>query len=575
MKQKLFLLLVLMMFVTGGCQHPGAGRPAPSGRAVQALTNRKDVPTARAQGTRYAVSTQGRASTTAATAMFEAGGNIIDAWVAASFTLAVERPQSTGIGGGGFLIFYEASTKRNYAIDFRERAPLKATKNMFLDKKNEPDPRLSQDSILSVGVPGLVAGLYDVHQKFGKLPWAKTLEPAIRLAEEGFPVYAQLAEALKERSPVLAKDLSARAIFLDEKGEPWKEGHVLVQKDLARTLSLIARRGKKGFYEGPVKASFLRLSKREKGVYTEKDFENVRVVWREPIMGTFNGYKVVSMPPPSSGGIHILQFLNFFEREDLKNMKPLSTEAIHLAASSLQQAFADRAVYLGDPDFVKMPVNGLISKEYSKRRHDQVPRDRARKSQDVKAGEFDESTETTHLSIIDADGNAVSSTQTINGWMGSGIVVPGTGVVLNNEMDDFSAKPGASNLFGAIGSEANSVQPMKTPVSSMSPTILFQNGEAVLALGAPGGTRIISCVAQTILNYAGFNLSLNDSVGAVRYHHQWKPDVLFLDPPGPGTTIARDLEKMGHQIKIEPIPCAVMAVAKEGKTLKASSDPRD
>lgn len=561
--------LVVCAFLAS-CQHT-----THSPRPVRAEVTRSDLASTEASGRKYAISTQGKVSTQAAEAMFEKGGNLIDAFVAASFTLAVERPQSTGISGGGFLIFFEAEKQQTHAVDFRERAPARATKNMFLDRSGKPDSRLSQDSILAAGVPGFVAGLFEVHQKFGKLPWAVVLEPSIELAEKGFPVYPNLAKALRARTPVLKTDPSARAVFLNEKGEAWPEGHWLVQKDLARSLRLIAQGGKKGFYEGPIRKAFVEMSRKHRGRLSDKDFENVRVVWREPVQGEFQGHRVVSMPPPSSGGVHVIQFLNFFEQEDLKALKPLSTDAIHLAAASLQQSFADRAVYLGDPDFVQVPTAELISKQYSKARRAEISRNSARASSAVKAGSVEESTETTHLSIIDADGNAIASTQTINGWMGAGLVVPGTGIVLNNEMDDFTAAPGASNLFGAVGGEANSVAPGKTPLSSMSPTLLFKDGKAVLSVGAPGGTRIISCVAQTILNYTGYRMSLSDAVGAVRYHHQWQPDILFLDPPGPGERVVQELKERGHQVKLEMVPCNVMAVSREGSLLRAVADPRD
>lgn len=533
-----------------------------------------------AVGVHHALSTQGKFSTAAAQDVLEKGGNLIDAAVAASLTLAVERPQSTGLTGGGFLLFREAKTGNIYAIDFRERAPLKANEKMFLGPDGKPKPELSRASILATGVPGLVAGLYEIHQKFGKIPWAQTVAPAIRLAEQGFPVYPQLARALETRQEILLSQTSAKAIFTKD-GKTLKTGDLLVQKDLAGTLRFIAKMGRDGFYKGPVAQKFLDFFKKQKGLIGPKDFASYRVHWREPVRGTYQNYEVVSMPPPSSGGVHVIQFLNFLENDHLKEKGFLSAESIHLAAASLQSAFADRAKFMGDPDFMKIPVKALTTKSYAKQRRSEVA-DSARHYPEVQAGNpvpF-ESNETTHFSMMDLDGNMIASTQTINGYMGSGLVVPETGLVLNNEMDDFSARVGDANMFGAIGGEPNSVQPQKTPLSSMAPTLVLKNNQPYMAVGAPGGTRIISCVAQTILNVLEFQLPLYESIASIRYHHQWQPDILILENPGPGKNATQKLEKMTYKIEMKPIGCHVMAVRSEtgedGKSqFRAVSDPRD
>ncbi|WP_374029824.1 gamma-glutamyltransferase [Bdellovibrio bacteriovorus] len=455
--------------------------------------------------------------------------------------------------------------------------PLRATRNMFIGKDGKADPHLSQDGILAVGTPGLVAGLLEVHQKFGSLPLQDVMQPAIDLAENGFEIYPEFFNALENRAAVLSKDPSAKSIFLDANGQVPTVGTKLVQKDLANTLRIIAEKGRDGFYKGSVAKAILKFSKEKKGLLTQKDFDTYKVHWRKPVMGKFKGYDVASMPPPSSGGVHVIQFLDFLEKDHLADAGILSTKSIHLAASALQSSFADRATYLGDPDFVKVPVDGLISPKYIESRRQEVPADRARTANQVKAGQPlpYESTQTTHISLIDAQGNAVSTTQTINGWMGAAIVAPGTGIVLNNEMDDFTAQVGTQNLFGAVGGKPNAIEPKKTPLSSMSPTILLQNNKPVMSVGAPGGTRIISCVAQTILNYVEFKTSLYDAVTTVRYHQQWQPDVLYIDPPGPRKEVLEQLKRMGYNIKIEPVPCYVMAVAKEGDKLHGVADPRD
>ncbi|MBV2169097.1 MAG: gamma-glutamyltransferase [Bdellovibrio sp.] len=571
MKTLSSVLLVLSFFVTS-CQTTSSRYGV-----IHTANERSDHASAEAVGTQYVVSTQGRFATKAAEKMFSLGGNIIDATVAASFAVSVERPQSTGLGGGGFMLYHEAQSGKTYAIDFRERAPLAATKNMYVGKDGVASPQRSQNGALAVAVPGLVAGLLEVHKKFGRLPLEKVLQPAIELAETGFPIYEEFHRALDFRASELKKDPAAKSIFLNAQGQVPPIGTLLVQKDLAKTLRLIAQKGKDGFYSGSVGNSLVRYSQSNGGLLTHKDLKTYEVKWREPLLGQFHGYQVYSMPPPSSGGVHVIQFLNFLENDHLLQEGILSKKSIHLAASALQSSFADRATYLGDPDFVSVPVKGLISPEYIHARRNEVSLQRARKAGEVKAGNPlpYESTETTHLSLMDAQGNAVSTTQTINGWMGAAVVAPGTGVVLNNEMDDFSAQEGSANLFGAIGGKANAIAPKKTPLSSMSPTLLLKEGKPIMAVGAPGGTRIISCVAQTILNYVEFKMPLYDAVASVRYHHQWQPDVLYIDPPGPRPEVLQELKALGYDVRLEPIPCNVMAVTREGSTLHGVADPRD
>lgn len=563
---------VLLSFSFSGCQSSSI-----KSHIIRTEKERADHGSAEAYGSEYAISTQGYYATKAGEKMFALGGNIIDATLAASFAISVERPQSTGIGGGGFMLFHEAKTGQTYAIDFRERAPLRATKNMFVGKNGQVISSLSKNGPLAVGVPGLVAGLLEIHQRFGSLSLGTVLQPAIELAENGFPIYPELRNGLEKRFQELVKDPEAKRIFLDAQGTIPPLGAILVQKDLAKTLKFIASKGRDGFYKGSVAKSIIGISPINKGIISQRDLNSYQVKWRRPIEGSFHNFKVLSMPPPSSGGVHVIQFLKFIENDSLVKEGILSTKSIHLAASALQSSFADRAKYLGDPDFTEVPVDGLISAKYNEARRREVPNDKARKATDVQAGNPlpYESTQTTHISLIDNQGNAVSTTQTINGLMGAAIVAPGTGIVLNNEMDDFSAQEGSLNLFGAVGGKPNSIAPKKTPLSSMSPTILLEDNKPILSIGAPGGTRIISCVAQAILNYVEFKLSLYDSISMIRYHHQWQPDVLSIDPPGPKSEVLRELKAMGYDVRIEPVPCNVMAVAKEGGKLHGVSDPRD
>ncbi len=507
--------------------------------------------------------------------MLELGGNAIDAFAAMSFAISVERPHSTGLGGGGFLLYLPAGKKTPLAFDFREEAPRRAKANMYLDKNGNAIPNKSLVGALASGVPGTVAGVLHVHKKFGKLPLATVMEPAISLAEKGFPVYAELAGALQDSAETLRKFPSSAAIFLHKDGSPLKEGELLVQTDLANTLRTITKNGAKGFYEGKIANELAASQKKWGGIITMKDLARYKVKERKAVHTDFKGYEIYSMPPPSSGGVHVLEALNMLEGDDLKKLGAFSPEAMHLVAASLQQAFADRAKYLGDPDFVKVPVEGLLRKTYAHKLRAKFL-NRARHMEEVSPGNplpFEPS-HTTHFSLIDKNGNAVSSTQTINGYFGSGLVADGTGVLFNNEMDDFAAKEGASNLFGAVGGKNNLIAPRKRPLSSMAPTIVLEKGKPVLATGSPSGTRIISCVLESILNYLVYKMPLDESVAAPRYHHQWSPDEIRIDElPFPSATLEK-LESMGYKINRKNLGCRVEAVAHEGENLISASDPR-
>ncbi len=538
--------------------------------------NRQDI------GTNYMITTQGDASSEAGRKIFAQGGNAIDAAVAISFAISVERPQSTGIGGGGFMLVHFADTNDTLAIDFREMAPALASERMYLDKAGNVIPKLSLEGALSVGVPGLVAGLYEVHKKYGALKWHEVVAPSIELAEKGFTIYPHLAEAIEQRKEVLAKFPSSRKIFFDSNGTPLKEGTLLRQIDLGKTLRTIQSKGRSGFYDGWVAKAIVENQKKLGGIIRANDLRGYTVKFREPVWGKFNDYRIASMPPPSSGGTHVIQILNILEGYSLKEYGPFSDQAIHWTASATQQAFADRATYLGDSDFVKVPVAGLTNKNYAVSIRNKISRELAKPSSKVKPGNpwpFKnpyESSETTHFTVMDSIGNTVSSTQTINYYFGSGIVVDGTGIILNDEMDDFSAKPGAKNVFGAVGSTKNRVQPGKRPLSSMSPTIVFEgkSKSPMMALGTPSGTRIITCVAQTVLNYLLYGMSLYDSVASIRYHHQWSPDMIMVDEPGFSNELTFALQKRGHSVRKRNLGCRVNAIAKEGTKLIGVSDPR-
>ena len=528
-----------------------------------------------ATGKRSMISTQGPLSTKAGQLIFKKGGNAVDAAIAVSFAISVERPQSTGLGGGGFLLLKTPDSETPLSFDFREMAPNKSHQKMFLGPSGEEQKGRSINGPLSAGVPGLVAGLFHIHKKFGSLPMETLIEPAAKMAEEGFPVYPHLAKAIKARAPVLKNYPSSKKIFF-KNGEPLKVGDRLIQEDLAKTLRLISHFGKKGFYGGFVGNQIAKENQKEGGIISLEDLANYKVKEREPVKGSYKGYDIYSMGPPSSGGIHILQILNIIEKDPLKKMGYGSADSIHLISSAMQMAFVDRAFHLGDSDFVKVPTQKLISKNYAKMLRSKIKANSAQTFEESKMRDpfTKESDETTHLTIMDKSGWTVSSTQTINGWMGSGFVVPGTGVILNNEMDDFAQKVGASNLFEAFGGEKNLIEPKKRPLSSMSPTIILKDGKVKLALGTPSGTRILTCVAQTIINYLTFEMDLYEAVAATRFHHQWSPNEIRVGSNPFPTSVISELEKKGHKVKFKPLGCKIQAIADEGAVLRGVSDPR-
>jgi gamma-glutamyltranspeptidase/glutathione hydrolase len=499
------------------------------------------------------VVTAGDQASEAGVEMLRRGGNAVDAAVAASFAISVIRPQSTGIGGGGFFLLYRAKTKETIAVDFRERAPLKASRDMFIrDGKAVPD--LSRNGPLAVAVPGLVAGLVEVQKKYGTMPLKEVMAPAIRLADEGFPIYSQLAGAIAYRTKILGDSPATRAIYFRD-DRPLREGELLVQKDLARTLREIAKKGKEGFYKGRVAKALVKEMKDKGGLISQEDLDAYRVRYRPPLLSSFQDAQIHAMPPPSSGGVLIQQMLNVLSGFPLQEFGFHTPKSLHLLTETMRLAFHDRARYLGDPDFVQVPVSMLASADYAANLRAQIDLTKATPSATIptaKPGKI-ESTSTTHVSIIDNEGNAVATTQTVNLYFGSVVMVPGTGVLLNDEMDDFSAQVNDPNAFGLIGeNEANAIAPRKTPLSSMSPTIVTRDGKVILVTGSPGGSRIISATLQVLLNVLAYNMSLPEAMFAPRIHHQWFPDDLLVEakkdsqPEG----LVEALRQLGHKVTV-------------------------
>ncbi|MQR01368.1 gamma-glutamyltransferase [Glaciimonas soli] len=480
------------------------------------------------------------------------GGNAFDAGVAVAFALAVALPNAGNIGGGGFMVIHDAKTGKNIAIDFREMAPTKAFRDMYLDEKGNVVPGKSLYSHQAVGIPGTVAGMTHVLKKYGTMSLAEVMAPAIKLAETGYPVSDQLASVLAAEREHLEKYPATTAIFFKD-GRPLRAGELLVQKDLANSMRLIAKQGPSAFYEGEIGQKIAAEMARHGGDITLADLKKYKVVEREPVTGMYRGYEIVSMPPPSSGGVHIIQMLNILERYPLKDYGQNSAQALHLMAETMKLAYADRAEYLGDPDFVKIPLKGLMSRGYADELAKKIDPDHATPSAQIKPGKPQpyESDQTTQYSIADKDGNLVSTTYTLNMSFGSGIVAAGTGILLNNEMDDFSAKPGVANGFGLVGGEANAIAPFKRPLSSMSPTIVLKDGKPFLITGTPGGSRIITTTLQEIMNIIDFGMNPAEATIAPRIHHQWLPDELRVEKGLSVDTIAI-LKQKGQNVVVKP-----------------------
>jgi gamma-glutamyltranspeptidase/glutathione hydrolase len=482
--------------------------------------------------------------------ILDRGGNAVDAAVAVGFAMAVTYPRAGNIGGGGFMVIHLAKEKRDVAIDYRETAPAAATPTMFLDDKGEPDPAKSRDSGLAIGVPGTVAGLALAHRKYGsgKLSLADLIAPAIRLARQGFPVEDDIADSLPQAATRLARWPSSAEIFLNG-GQPRHAGDRLLQPDLADTLQAIAKNGPAAFYQGEIAGKIAAAVRRAGGIMTADDLKNYRAIEREPVRGTYRGYDIVSMPPSSSGGVCLIEMLNILEGYDLAKLGR-GEQALHETIEAMKRAYADRAVYMGDPDTVKIPLPGLISKKYAASLRAGIG-EKATPAVDIHAGKpaGTEGQNTTHFSIIDRDGNAVSNTYTLNFSYGLGLVADGTGVLLNNELDDFTAKPGAANAYGLVGFNANLPGPGKRPLSSMAPTIVLKDGKPFLITGSPGGSRIITAVLQVVMNVIDFHMSIDQAVSAPRLHNQWQPDETFIEP-GFAPDIIAALKARGHEIKL-------------------------
>ncbi|HEY1941778.1 MAG TPA: gamma-glutamyltransferase [Roseiarcus sp.] len=506
------------------------------------------------------------------------GGNAVDAAVAVGFALAVTLPKAGNIGGGGFMLIHRADLKKTTAIDYRESAPALTTKDVFLDANGEADPFKSRFSGLAIGVPGTVAGLELAWRKYGSgnLTFADLVAPAARLAHQGLTVDEDLADTLPVAAPLLAKHPSSARIYLKPDGKAPAPGDHIALDDLAATLGAIAAGGADAFYRGPIAQKIVDAVRQAGGRMTLDDLANYRAVERVPVRGTYRGYEIASMPPPSSGGVHVIELLNILEGFPLREQGLNSAASIHEMAEAEKLAYADRAAYLGDPDFVRIPLAGLTSKAYADHLRAEISPDRARPPGEIQPGgpQRYESDQTTHFSIVDAEGNAVSNTYTLNFSYGSGLVAEGTGILLNNELDDFAAKPGAANAYGLLGGDANAPGPGKRPLSSMSPTFVFKDGKIALVTGSPGGSRIITTVLQIILDVVDHGLNVAEAEAAPRVHDQGFPEELRIERGISPDTI-RLLEAMGHHVVVHEAMGSANTIARNvDGVLMGASDPR-
>lgn len=507
--------------------------------------------------------------------ILKAGGNAVDAAVAVGFALAVALPNAGNIGGGGFMMVHDARSGKDIALDFREVAPQSASRNMYLDASGTVIDGKSLFSHYAVGVPGTVAGMTHALARWGSMPLSKVMAPAIALAEKGYPVSVTLAKTLNQEKKNMGQWPATQAIFW-KNGAPLQAGERLVQKDLAQSMRLISQQGAKAFYQGAIAQKIAAEMAPHANAITLQDLRDYKVVEREPVRGSYRGYQIVTMPPPSSGGAHLLQILNMMERWPMRQWGTNSAQSVHYMTEAMKLAYADRSEHLGDPDFVTVPLKGLISKRYADELAATIKPQQVRASKDIKPGKPQayESDQTTHYSVVDKAGNAVAVTYTLNTNFGSGIVARGTGILLNNEMDDFSVKPGVANAYGLVGGDANAVQAGKRPLSSMTPTLVLKNGKPVLVTGSPGGARIITTVLQQIVNHIDFGMNPAESAATPRFHHQWSPDELRVEKGFSADTLNL-LTQWGHKVTLKPAMGRTQTIEIKDGRFFGASDPRN
>ncbi|WP_232771348.1 gamma-glutamyltransferase [Colwellia sp. 12G3] len=503
------------------------------------------------------------------------GGNAVDAAVAVGFALSVVLPRAGNLAGGGFMLVHLADKKKTIAIDYRETAPAAAYRDVFLDKHGNPIVNKSLKTLSASGVPGTVAGLHYALEKYGSMSWSEVIQPAEKLARNGIVVDDDMARFFYKEQMFLSRSAETCRVFLKENCLPYVAGDVWVQEDLADSFVYLQEHGRAGFYQGDIAKSLVAAMEKGDGLITAQDLADYKVNEVAPIRGTFRGYEILTMPPPSSGGVHLIQMLNMLETLDLEGIQQGSAAMIHLQAEIFKRAYADRSTFLGDPAFVAVPSEGLTSKAYAQALSKNIKRNTITPSSDIKAGEPSkyESPDTTHFSVMDAAGNVVSSTYTLNHNYGSGIIIPGTGILLNNTMDDFSVKAGSPNSYGLIGGTANAIEAKKRPLSSMTPTIVLKDGEPYIATGTPGGSKIITSVFQQLVNTLYFEMNIAEATNAPRVHHQWQPDVLSVERNTPADTVDI-LKAKGYTVNISSSLGSLQSIMKHNGVFLGAADPR-
>ncbi len=518
--------------------------------ACQATTEKQSPPSEQIEGvigTSAMVVSAHPLASEIGTRILKQGGNAIDAAIAVQFALQVVFPEAGNIGGGGFAIVrLEDGTKAS--LDFREKAPKAANRDMYLDEEGNVISGRSRVGHLAAGVPGSVAGMWELHQKYGSVPWQNLVNPSIELSSTGYKITDLGASNFNRFQEVFATINSTKPWMVKEGG--WNAGDSIVQQELAATFTQISEYGRDGFYKGIVADQIVKEMQQGGGLITHDDLQSYEAIWRDPVIGNYRGHKIISMPPPSSGGVALLQLLQGAAMHDVKALGHNTAETIHLMTELERRVYADRATHLGDPDFYDVPVDMLLSDAYNKARFGTIQMNQKTSSQEIKEGAVDiiESTETTHFSVVDSEGNAVSITTTLNGYYGCKVVISGAGFFLNNEMDDFSAKPGIPNMFGLVGAEANSIAPEKRMLSSMTPTILEKDGKLFMVNGTPGGSTIITSVFQTIMNVIDHEMTMQAAVNASRIHSQWLPDSIYIEPDALTKEARNGLTQKGHGI---------------------------
>lgn len=531
-----------------------------------------DVPARSQQATAGLVVADSELASQAGMTILKSGGNAVDAAIATALALSVVDQASSGLGGGGFMVIYRAKDKKSFALDFRETAPAASRRDLYL-KDGKPVPAASLTGPLAVGVPGEVAGLIEAHKKFGSVPLSVLAAPAVKLAADGFPLDATLRVAIERGVNNLKRFVDLGRIYMPN-GEVPKEGELIRQPRLAATIKAIAQQGREVFYRGWIAEAIVDMVKKEGGVMTLDDLKKYQAVWREPLIGSYRGRTVITMPPPSSGGVALLQMLNIVEGYKLDEFKHNSAPYLHVLAEAMKHAFADRAEHLGDPDFVHVPIRKLTDKRYAAWVRGRISSDKTHEPTYYGYYNYNgEKGSTTHFSVIDREGNAVACTQTVNTRFGSKLLVPTVGIVLNNEIDDFAIHGDIGNVYGLIGNQANALQPNKRPLSSMAPTIIINAGRPSIVVGASGGPRIINATFQTILNLLEFKMPVGAAVESARIHHQWMPDRMGVEAEIAAEP-KKELEKLGHSLRTQSALGVVQAITWDGVTMTGAADSR-